>query len=84
LQQSEWVASHSPRNADELDHINPALTPFDQRHEGLVPSNSVGQIGLRETCRLPSLDQHMNKVLVVATKDRLGHLPVPNEPAVDL
>ena len=46
---------------EQFDHVDPALATLDVRDEGLMPTESRGNLALGQTCRLAPLHQEFGQ-----------------------
>lgn len=61
--------------SDEFDKIEPALTRFDVRDEGLMFAEVRRDLGLRQPGPLAGFGNLLDQELLARTADCFGHLP---------
>jgi hypothetical protein len=77
LQDIEWVRSDRSRDADEFRHIESTLATLVLRDEGLWPSQSFGESGLRNVSGLSGAHQLLKRTIVrLRKKGAQGRPPV--------
>lgn len=74
LEQRGGIVTQRFRQRYELDHIDAALSSFDQRYERLISADPHRELGLGEVGSFSSFRKHLDKALVIAPENGLGHV----------